>query len=299
MFDLRYHVASLAAVFVALTVGIVLGVGISDRGLLRKGERSILERRISDLENEVAAATSREALLTDQDRAADALMQEAYPGLVADRLRGDRVAIVFVGPVDPRIETSVGRALADAGAPQPLRVRALRLPLDVRTMNRALAKQRQLASYAGRDQLEDLGRALGAEVVTGGQTPLWNALSGTLVEERSGNDDRPAGGVVVARTTQPQRGATARFLHGLYAGLAGEGAPAVGVEPLDASISAVKAFTRGGLSSVDWVDSQYGRLALVWLLAGGTPGAYGVKATAKDGVLPPAGSVPEPAAARG
>ena len=33
MFDLRYHVASLAAVFLALIIGILVGVGISDRGL--------------------------------------------------------------------------------------------------------------------------------------------------------------------------------------------------------------------------------------------------------------------------
>ena len=37
MFDLRYHVASLAAVFVALIIGILVGVGISDRGLVDRG----------------------------------------------------------------------------------------------------------------------------------------------------------------------------------------------------------------------------------------------------------------------
>ena len=34
MFDLRYHVASLAAVFLALVIGILVGVGISDQGLV-------------------------------------------------------------------------------------------------------------------------------------------------------------------------------------------------------------------------------------------------------------------------
>ena len=32
MFDLRYHVASLAAVFIALAVGIVIGVAIASGG---------------------------------------------------------------------------------------------------------------------------------------------------------------------------------------------------------------------------------------------------------------------------
>ena len=39
MLDLRYHVASLSAVFLALVVGILVGVGISGRGLVDKSER--------------------------------------------------------------------------------------------------------------------------------------------------------------------------------------------------------------------------------------------------------------------
>ena len=38
MFDLRYHVASLAAVFLALLIGILVGVGISDRGLVDRAK---------------------------------------------------------------------------------------------------------------------------------------------------------------------------------------------------------------------------------------------------------------------
>ena len=40
MFDLRYHVASLAAVFLALIIGIVVGVGISGKGFVADSERS-------------------------------------------------------------------------------------------------------------------------------------------------------------------------------------------------------------------------------------------------------------------
>ena len=50
MFDLRYHVASLAAVFLALVIGILLGVGISGRGLVDKSE--LLHRRAEELGEE-------------------------------------------------------------------------------------------------------------------------------------------------------------------------------------------------------------------------------------------------------
>ena len=43
MFDFRYHVASLTAVFLALVIGILVGVGIADRGLLDQAKKTLLE----------------------------------------------------------------------------------------------------------------------------------------------------------------------------------------------------------------------------------------------------------------
>ena len=49
MFDLRYHVASLAAVFVALVIGIFVGVGLSGKGFVNDAERANLQARIDEL----------------------------------------------------------------------------------------------------------------------------------------------------------------------------------------------------------------------------------------------------------
>src|SRR6266516_4304149 len=56
MFDLRYHVASLAAVFLALVIGILVGVGISDTGYVDKGYRGLLEQRIAKLQSDLSDA---------------------------------------------------------------------------------------------------------------------------------------------------------------------------------------------------------------------------------------------------
>jgi hypothetical protein len=79
---------------------------------------------------------------------------------------------------------------------------------------------------------------------------------------------------------------TARFLAGFYSGLASAGIPAVGAERLRAKDSAIDAFSRENLSTVDDLDTEAGRLALVLLLSGASPGSYGVKKSADDGVLP-------------
>jgi hypothetical protein len=291
MFDLRYHVASLAAVFLALIIGILVGVGISGRGFVDKSERNKLEARIDALQSRLDAEQERNGDLSRQQQASLDFIKDAYPALMHDRLKGMRIALVFIGSIDGGIRKSVETALSDANARPLLRIRALKVPVDAQTLDAALTGRPAFARYLGDKQLGPLGRALGKELVAGGATPLWDTLSPQLVEERLGGQKRAADGVVVVRSAQPQQKETARFLRGLYAGLSSGGAPAVGVESSDDNPSAVKAFARDGLSTVDDIDTATGRLALALLLGGGDRGDYGLKDTA-DGILPPIEPLP-------
>jgi hypothetical protein len=284
MFDLRYHVASLAAVFLALVIGILVGVGIS--GPVDSEKTKLLEGEVADLQQRLDRSAS-DSIATDREQqAARTFISETYPALVHNRLRGKQIAVVFVGSVVGGTRSTVSRALTDAGAVQ-LRLRALKVPIDVHQVEGALAAQPAAGGLVGKSHLESLGRALGEELVLGGDTPLWNSLTDPLVEQREGGGKAPADGVVLVRTVAPQRAATSRFLLGLYSGLASAGAPAVGVEQTDAADSATAVYRESGLSTVDDVDTPIGRLALVLLLAGASPGQYGVKDSAGDGALPP------------
>jgi hypothetical protein len=292
VFDLRYHVASLSAVFLALIIGILVGVAITRGGFVSKAERKVLNDQIAELRGERDTARDRGKELEQEQRARLEYVNDTYPSLAANRLDGKRIAFVSVGPIDPSTYASVREALRDAGAPAPVRVRAIKVPVDDNALDGALDGRPALAKYEGKDQLPDLGRALGDELVRGGRTPLWDALTSQLVEERSGDGRRPADAVVVVRSVKPQQGATARFLDGLYAGIAGAGSPAVGAEVSSARPSAIPAFSSHALSTADSVNKPFGKLALVLLLAGASPGHYGVRATASDGVLPRVDSAP-------
>jgi hypothetical protein len=289
VFDLRYHVASLAAVFLALVIGILVGVGISGRGLVDKSERKILNRNIEQLQNDLDLAQIRLAQLERQQRATQTLADDAYPALMAGRLTGKRVAVVVVGRDKGPTGAAVDQALRDADSPvEGVRYRALKVPVDVAAIRGQLASRKPLAAYAGRQKLDALGHALARELVRGGRTPLWDALSSQLVEELGGSSQGAVDGVVVVRAVGPQQGATAVFLRGLYTGLAASGVPAVGVEALTTKPQAVGAFSAAGLSTVDDVDTNYGKLALALLLGGASPGQYGFgKVRAPDGLLPP------------
>ena len=286
MFDLRYHVASLVAVFLALIIGILVGVGISGKGFVSDSERSLLNERIADLKNRLDSATSRSADLARTQRAAQTFVSDVYPAVMEGRMLGRQVGVLFAGPTDGRVRSLVEQSLGDAGGDSPLRMRALKLPIDLVSLRSALARKPALAALATERRIGDLGMRLGHDFALGGDSPAWKLLSAQLVEEQSGNDRLPLDGLVVARTVPAQSGITARFLAGFYAGLASAGVPAVGVERVRATDSAVDAFKRRDLSTVDDLDTEAGRLALVLLLSGAAPGSYGVKKTADDGVLP-------------
>jgi Copper transport outer membrane protein, MctB len=297
MFTFRYHLVSLAAVFLALAVGILLGAAIS--GKLGDAEDALTKDRIDSLNEQLAQERVRSANAERTSEAAREVLEDAYPALMEGRLEGRGFAVLFLGPVDDDIRSAVDRALADAGAGSPVRLVALDTPVDPQALEDALNGDEELARFAESDgDFGELGDALGQELVEGEGTPVWSALSAELIEERTGSTSVDVDGAVVIRSwtgaadgevtpEDPEEQATETLFEGLLSGILGADVPVVGVETSDAEESAIPDYARAGFSSVDDVDMTVGRLALALLLAGGQPGHYGVKQTATDGVVPP------------
>jgi hypothetical protein len=292
VFDFRYYIASIAGLFLMLAVGILLGVGISGRGFVDDAERGRLQGTIADLQEQVDAAQASADDLERRQKAAQDFVESAYPVLVEDRLDGKRVAVLVLGSVDQSLGF-VERAIEDAGG-RIDRMRAVTLPLPVDEVESTVGSRPALGGYAGEDQLGNLGRDLGRELAAGKETPLWDALEGEIVEERSGDFGDAVDGLVVIRSAEPQQGGSARFLAGVYQGIASTGVPVVGVEPARVEQSAIPVFQRHRLSTVDGIDTELGELALVLLLGEADPGDYGVRDTAEDGILPPIEPLPAP-----
>src|SRR5882672_1493388 len=96
MFDFRYHVASLAAVFFALVIGILVGVALASHGL-GNTERKRLEEDLRRAENQADVLRTK-AAHDRLDAAADhAFVESTYKSVMANRLAGKRIAVLFVG----------------------------------------------------------------------------------------------------------------------------------------------------------------------------------------------------------
>jgi hypothetical protein len=296
MFDFRYHLVSLAAVFIALAVGILLGAAIS--GKLGDAENALMNNRLASLNDQLAQERAQSDIVERRSQAAQDLLADAYPALMENRLEGKSYAVLFLGPVDNTLRSAVERTLSDGDGGSPVRLVALDTPVNPDELDATLESDEQLARYAaGGDDFGDLGEALGDDLVEGEGTPLWSSLSSSLIEERSGTTLGAVDGVIVVKTwkepetlgdagQQSETNATESLFEGLVRGLESSGLSVVGVEPSSAE-SDVALYRQQGVSSVDDVDTVAGRLALALLLAGAEPGHYGVKDTATDGVAPP------------
>src|ERR687896_2533209 len=98
----RYHAASLAAVFLALAIGILIGVEFGD-DVVSGTSRSLEESLQSDLEDARGEADELRGELEQEQAFGDA----AYPALVEGRLREDRVGLVAIGGLPPELSDDV------------------------------------------------------------------------------------------------------------------------------------------------------------------------------------------------
>lgn len=271
MFDFRYHVASLAAVFLALIVGIVIGVGLSGQGVVQESERERLNQDIADLEAALAQAEDR----LQQQRAAEQFVEAAYDAVMENRLADKSIVVVFLGEADESLRSQIARAIADADG-RIARARVLKLPVDDAALRASVESTAEFASLVADGDLRALGRQLGRDLAAGGPSPLWDTVADQLVIERIPNADMPADGIVLVRTADPQQGPSARFLNGLYAGVSG-GMPVLWVDngrEGDQHRHHPEGFTvlRNGTGAL-------GRMSLAVLLATGDPGEYGPDAS--------------------
>jgi hypothetical protein len=278
MLDLRYHVASLSAVFIALIVGILVGVGISGRGFVDKSERRNFQNQIAALQSRVDQLSAQKALLAQQGAAAQTFAQDTYPVLMHNRLATRRIALIVIGS-GGGAGGDAKQALVDAGATTAL-YRVIKLPVDARAMLAALK------GSPGFRKLDTVGQELAQEWVTPGVTPISDIVSPLVVEEQRGSAGKEVDAIVVLEGDVPSDPQTKLFVDGLYTGLAGAGLPLVGAEKSNAAPSDVPLW-RGvsGMSSVDDVDTPSGKLALALLLTGAPGGNFGVRPDA-DAALP-------------
>jgi hypothetical protein len=288
MLDFRYHALSLVAVFLALAIGIVLGVTIGD-SLLSDAERSLRGNLRANVVSAREDATKAKLAVGARDR----MLDQLYPPLVASRLNGERVAVVSWGPLPNDVETGVRDAVSKAGG----RLDSIsQFDTPLTELKKALGPDVFAAETADDASLKLVGTTLARSLTGGGE--LARGLRAAFPDAFAGRYKR-ADAVVFYEAPNPNSGDSSSDAQGvkersdnrtstieqsMLDELRKRTLNVVGVEANDADPSQIPRYKSLKISSSDSVDKSGGQIALVYALAG-SKGNFGFKASA-DQPLP-------------
>jgi hypothetical protein len=299
MFDYRYHALSLAAVLLALAVGVVIGVAIGDSNLVSSAKSGI----VHDLSSEVGAAQRESAQIRSTLSGQEAFANDLYPLAVHNLLAGRSVGLMFLGDASDQVDGLVRSAVTQAGGDLATVV-AVREPLDLPGLARASAgtPYEGLGAEPPRSALpliERFGVLVGKQFVSGGQLvgrELLSRARGPLLSAFDGVLGRLEGLVVLhsepVGMLPEQAQVAAAFESGVMRGTAAAGVTTVGVELTSTEPTQVPWYQAHDLASVDDLDATAGQAALIYALDG-SHGTFGTRPTA-DSLLPNAAGSPTP-----
>lgn len=272
MFNLRYHIASLVSIFLALSVGLLLGTIVNERGALDE-QRDTL---VSGLRAQYEELSSSNDELSAENERLSSFVSDTTGLLLAGQLQ-DRTVLVLTNLGRSDGLSAAREAVAAAGGtPIVITLNDAELGLSANTASEVATA---FVDPESADPTEDLAAILASEWAS----PLENRpLTSALLEaDVIDSDEFPAtmraDGVIViaAQDGNPDETALA-----IAAALSRLGVVAVGVEAQSLSTGVAAAALDRGLSAVDHVTSPEGSYSLVMVLAGRASGYFGEGAPA-------------------
>jgi hypothetical protein len=300
--SLRSHAISLAAVFLALAIGVALGSGLLSNTLL-----SGLRDDKTEMQNQINGLTDEKNALNEKLSAAgefDALMS---PRILKETLAGKSVAVFRTPDAVGDDVAAVVRLVGEAGATVSGTIALSQQFVDANAAEKLLSVVNSPIVPAGRqlatklvDQGSQAGDLLGITLLRD-RNPAVPAIDDTQREtvlaalrdtgfitygsERIGAADAAliVTGGGLGEDAGNQGATVARFAaglapHGTGTVIAGRDGSASGTAAI--AVTRSDAALTGAVSTVDDVGSQSGRitsvLAVGGLVGGGRPGQYGV-----------------------
>jgi hypothetical protein len=284
MYNLRYHIASLVAVFLALSVGLLLGTVVVERGALTNQGTQI----VKDLQQEFDALRQDNADLRaglERDRL---FASDAVPVLVSGALEGKSVLVMTNTGRADGLSATVDAITQAGGVPVVLTVASASFgldKLDPEALALALAASSGADTTATADTVADtvtlVALALTREWATATEArPVTDLLvSSTDFRVEGLSDTTQIGGMALLASWGGSADPAGMALADAFAAME---LPVVAVEAANRVSGVVDDSTAAGYSAVDDVTSPQGAVSLVWVLSGRATGYYGVRDGAEN-----------------
>lgn len=279
--DIRYHIITLVAVFLMLGVGILIGTTMVGNEALTKQQEEMadrLEEQLNRVRMETLKVHERCDHLEEENNTLQLIAQNIAQFAVAGRLDGVRVAVFEVGGT---VSAELLNDLNAAGAVvEP--VITLMNEFDITDQQANIA---QNFGWHGKEPEEvraQVAREIGRAVATGQNPTLIDYLNREGLIKTTGNYNVPVKAAVVIGGVEgtDTRRVSAVDLN-IINGLVSEGVVLTAVEESTGNGNSIKEYQKRKISTVDNIDTPWGRVALVLSLSG-YPGNYGSKPTAEQ-----------------
>lgn len=281
MINLRFHIVSLVAVFLALAIGIAVGATVVDQGLVSQSQR-----RIASLDRTLEDRASAIRDLRNDNAALETFGEQAEDRMVSDRLLAKSVLFVTDGAIDDDRTAELTNTLRSSGA-RVLGTLAIGPSLNI-SAPQALERAR-VAVGATSTRPDTVRFLVGQRIIGAIGRPfdvesLQPLVAAGLIERRSASDDSfpeviPIGTRVVFLRGQSSSVTVADASS--WIGRLANMAPVVVVggndDPLVRQVRDVAALA-ARVSTVDDVDDRAGRVGTVYVLEDlgrGRVGHYG------------------------
>ncbi|NLN76637.1 MAG: copper transporter [Armatimonadetes bacterium] len=289
MIDIRHHIYSLAAVFLALAIGMVIGTSFdSDPTTSASGRRTIqrYETDMRKLKDEIIKATQTKEERTTALRQCQEYCRAIMPMAISGKLEWRNIALVQTGDYDD-LTGSVKQTLEMAGA-RITCVADINGDFDFsddEKVSQALATTGLTATGNAKADREKLFRVLADTVSSGKRAYMAANLEKAEVAVFTGACDQQAKMVVIlGGASSDERNLSLVVDSQLPAALQKFGVTVVGCETSSAVLSYVPGWHKAGIATVDNADNAIGQTCLVYAL-GGEMANFGTKETA-DRLIP-------------
>lgn len=284
--DLRYHVVSIVAVFLALGLGIIIGVNFGKTVNLEfEGQIQRLEETYQKIREDQRSLQTSLANKDAELEIAEQFQRAILPNLIVNRLLGKRIAIIRTNTsVDFKYTKDTVNILKQAGA-EVTSVTTFNKPVDwvnaelkteiLDAFDLTMAEPKMLSNEFAQKVAQIILKGDGEAQLVFLQNKelvqLWGDYNRGMVDTI----------VFFGGGLNPESGFDKTIDLPLLDAFRKYNAILVGVEPSFATQSYMRLYQSKCQGTVDNIETPPGEATLVYLLSSGNKGHYGVKDSAR------------------
>ncbi|MGE5405060.1 MAG: copper transporter [Candidatus Saccharibacteria bacterium] len=282
MIDIRYHVATLVAIFLALGIGIIIGSTVVGSNVLADQQQKLigqLESQFGDLRERMDTLNNENRFVVQIARYYEQYSQAVSPPIIKNRLPGGTVALIVTGGQE--IPAGMLSSLSQAGA----RVTSTTTVLPAIDLANQELKIKMCDFYkvdhnTPAEELRKLAAVTLAETLLKGGTEQARFLRDNDLVSFNGQYGSPVRAIIIVGGSDNDRfNYPAEVDESIIQTFISAKQKVYGCEITKVKYSYMNYFQKYDISTVDDIDMTPGQVALIRSIEGEV-GDYGVKSTA-------------------